>query len=62
MQNTIFSQTMRTSAYQTWNISKSFGFAKGNTEVMFQAGSIVDCGNSVINHPLLDPRILAVLE
>ena len=57
MSNTIFSQTMRTTAYQTWNIKQSFSHfdTKATVQVMFEAGSIVGCGNSA-NNPLLDPR------
>ena len=59
MDTQIFSQAMRTTAKQTWYSKQSFGFTKG-TETMVQVGSIVDCGNSAINSPLLHPRALII--
>lgn len=58
MQQTIFSQAMRTSAYQTWSGNATFTAVKG-TEAMLGFGSIVDCGNSA-NNPLPHPRPLSI--
>lgn len=61
MQQTIFSQTMRTtSAYQTWFSSRQEPTMTGKAfEAMYdgKVGSIVDCGRSV-NSPLLHLQAL----
>ncbi len=59
MNSQIFSQTMRTSARQTWYKSQSFGFTKGYEAMVGQVGSIVDCGNSV-KSPRLHPQALCI--
>lgn len=59
MQNTISSQTMRITAYQTWTKSQiSASFSTKSVEAMVQGGSIVDCGNSANYNPLLHPRMI----
>ena len=60
MQTQIFSQTMRTSAFQTWSSKQSFGSSKATEAMLGQVGSIVDCGNSV-NSPLLHPRAYSII-
>lgn len=60
MNTKIFSQTMRTSAYQTWFSTESFATTKAFESMVGCVGSI-DCGNSV-NNPIGHPRPLIRLQ
>ncbi len=58
MNTKIFSQTMRTSAYQTWSSTHAFVCTKAFESMVGCVGSI-DCGNSA-NNPLLQPRPIII--